>query len=186
MNSQSKPKRKSSKFFCCTCIALILVLFFCLTCSSVTFLTTFQPFQIQGNSMTPSYKEGEYYLTNKITYKFSIPQRNSVIVFISPADEQLYIKRIIAVPGDVLKISNGEVYINNMKLNERYLSGDGMTKNGSYLDSDESVTIPENKYFVMGDMRDISSDSRHWGLVPKENIVGKVQFCYWNCGDWYI
>jgi signal peptidase I len=144
-----------------------------------------QPHQVKGNSMyTPSiesFRDGEYILTNKLTYKMEEPKRGDVVVFKAPHNEDYdYIKRIVGLPGDTVKIQGGKVNINDMFLDESsYLPDDSYTSAGSYLKEGEMLTIPLEKYFVLGDNRSHSSDSREWGLIPKNSIVGKAWFRYW-------
>lgn len=151
----------------------------------IIYLFLFQPHQVKGNSMSTSLKKsfynGEYLLTNKISYRFNLPKRGDVIIFKAPQNENYdYIKRIIALPGETIKTKNGKVFINAKPLKESaYLPPTTYTKGGIFLKDEEEITIPQNKYFVMGDNRNFSSDSRDWGLVPKKNIIGKAWFCYW-------
>lgn len=130
--------------------------------------------------MYPTFKDKEYILTNLVTLRISDPKKGDVIVFHSPIDkEKDYIKRIIGGPGDSVFIRDGDVYVNNSKLDEdSYLHG-VKTYGGSFLHEDEVVTIPDGEFFVMGDNRPYSSDSREWGLLKKSEIIGKSFFVYW-------
>ena len=146
----------------------------------VVYLFLFQPHQVKGNSMYPNFHDGEYILTDKISYRLGLPKRGDVIVFKAPKNEEVdYIKRIIGLPGDEIKVSAGLVYINNKKLNEDYLPTDYVTSSGSFLSEDAPVKITEGQYFVLGDNRNHSSDSREWGFVKKDEIIGKAFFRYW-------
>lgn len=130
--------------------------------------------------MQPNYPDGEFLLTDKITYRFNQPQRGDVIVFKAPVNEEDdYIKRIIGLPGERVSIIDGKVYINGILLKEEYLSPTLYTTGGLFLPNNKEVTVPENHFFVMGDNRPYSSDSRAWGFVPRENIIGKAWFVYW-------
>lgn len=142
-----------------------------------------QPFQIAGNAMVPNYVDGQYYLVNKMAYRTNEPTRGDVIVFRSPQNaEKDLTKRVIGVPGDIVSIQNGMVYLNGQVLDESaYIKGEVQTYGGEFLKEGESVTVPENHYFVLGDNRPFSSDSREWGFVSKKSIIGKMAFCYYKC-----
>lgn len=139
-----------------------------------------QPHQVKGASMDTTFHDGEYILTDKISYRFSEPERGDVIVFKAPRNPDFdYIKRIIAVPGDTISIVKGKVYINGEMLVEDYISSDTLILPGQYLREGQQVTINEEEYFVLGDNRSHSSDSRQWGPVPENDVIGKVFFRYW-------
>ncbi len=141
------------------------------------------PVRIMGNSMVPNYVNGEFYLTKKRTEN-SKYLRGNTIIYKSPEDQNItYIKRIIAISGDTLKIEDGQVWLNGVKLNEKHYVVNTYTaipKNGAFLEG-EILKVPKNHYFVLGDNRAISKDSRSYGFIPLENIEGKVWFCYFNC-----
>jgi signal peptidase I len=146
----------------------------------LVYLFLVQPHQVRGNSMYPTFHDGEYLLTDKLSYRLGEPGRGDVIVFQAPQNQEYdYIKRIIGLPGDRVKIKNSQVYINGELLDESYLPEDFTTSGGSFLSEDEEVVIPEGEYLVLGDNRSHSSDSREWGDVPIENIIGKALFRYW-------
>jgi len=140
-----------------------------------------QPHQVKGNSMYGNFHDGEYLLTDKISYKLNEPQYHDVIVFKAPQNEDYdYIKRIIGLPGDKIMIKGEKVYVNGSLIDESAYLDDGVTTQpGNYAREEETITVPLGSYFVMGDNRDNSSDSRDWGPVPKENIVGKAWVRYW-------
>lgn len=150
----------------------------------IVYLFLFQPHQVKGNSMYPNFLNGEYLLTDKITYRLQEPKRGEVIVFVAPKNEDYeYIKRIIGLPGESIKIEEGVVFIDGKKLEEKYLPEDVKTRSGSFLKEGQTFSIPEeDQYFVIGDNRDHSSDSREWGTVPRENIIGRAWLCYWPFG----
>lgn len=130
--------------------------------------------------MYPSFEDGEYILTDKISYRLKQPARGDVVIFRAPRNEEYdYIKRIIGLPGDLIKIENNQIYVNNQQLSEIYLPVNYLTHYGSFMGTGKAVLIPEEEYFVLGDNRDHSSDSREWGFVPKKNIVGKAWIRYW-------
>lgn len=144
------------------------------------YLFLFQPHQVKGNSMYPNFHDQEYLLTDKITYRLSEPQRGDVIVFKAPMHEEYdYIKRIIGLPGDTIKVEDCHIFVNNQKLEENYLENDLCTSAGRTWQTDKEITLSKDEYFVAGDNRPYSSDSRDWGTVPEGNIVGKVWLRYW-------
>lgn len=139
----------------------------------------FRPFQVNGQSMYPTYYNGEYVLTNLIANRIANPHRGDVIVFESPTNkEKDFIKRVIGLPDDRVKIENNTVYINNNVLPEPYLRGQ-TTYTGAFMTEGEEVVVPQGQYFVMGDNREFSSDSREWGFVTKDKIIGYSMFVYW-------
>jgi len=134
----------------------------------------FQPFIVKGESMIPSFQNGDYLIVDEISYRFSEPQRGDVIVFNWPKDKsQRFIKRVIGLPGETVKVSGGAVQVTgtdgkDVTLDEKYLPKDLKTY------GDVTTTIGQNEFFVLGDNRDYSYDSRSWGIVPKSDIIGKA------------
>ena len=146
----------------------------------VVYLFFFQPHQVKGASMEPNFHDGEYILTNKFEYRFSGPKRGDVIVFKSPANPDVdYIKRIIGTPGERVKLANNHFYINDVMLEESYISPKLFTYHGSFLAENQEIIVPEESYFVSGDNRPRSSDSREWGTIERSSIIGKSQLRYW-------
>lgn len=139
-----------------------------------------QPIKTMGQSMAPTYQNGQHLLIEKTSYRFGEPARGDVVVFENSTHEikNLFISRIIGLPGETIKISSGLVYIDGQLLAEPYLSEGTITQSRSFLDEDKEFIIPKEEYFVMGDNRDRSSDSRTWGTLPRENIIGKAWFKY--------
>lgn len=142
-----------------------------------------QPVVVEGTSMLPQLHDGERLLVNKLVYyKFKSVswghiERGDVIVFWYPKDpEKSYVKRVIGLPGETVEVSRGKILINGNELNEPYLEAE----HNQSLPSFEPKKVDEHFYFVMGDNRDNSSDSRYWGLVPEKYIYGKAFFRYWN------
>ena len=133
-----------------------------------------QPFMVDGNSMEPNFHDQEYLLVNQMTYRLRTPERGETIIFQFPKNpSEDYIKRIIGLPGETVEITEGKILINNQLLAESYLSEDEQTiANGGLTDFKEQLGLDE--YFVMGDNRGHSSDSREWGAVPRKNIIGRA------------
>lgn len=147
----------------------------------VIYVFLFRPFEVKGESMYPNFYDKEYVLTNLILLRFQAPARGDVIVFKAPPDpEKDYIKRVVAIPGDTVSIKDGKVYINGALLDESaYLSSDIKTYPGAFLSEGKVVQVPEDEYLVLGDNRLYSSDSREWGFVRRDAIIGDSMFVYW-------
>lgn len=144
------------------------------------YLLILQPHKIRGASMDPNFPDGEYLLTDKVSYRFGEPKRGDVIVFKAPpTPDEEFIKRIIGLPGDKVSVKNGKVYINEKLLEEQYLDPSLYTSAGNFPVEDGTITVPQDEYFVLGDNRDHSSDSRAWGFVPKKKITGRAWLVYW-------
>jgi signal peptidase I len=143
----------------------------------ITFL--YQPVRVEGTSMLPRLVDQDRLFINKFVYHFEAIEPGDVVVFHYPRDPQKsYIKRIIAIPGDHLRIDRGRVYVNEKLLSEPYIPDE-------YRDtrSLDAMVIPKDEYFVMGDHRSISSDSREFGPVKRDLIYGKAAFVYWPTQD---
>lgn len=145
-----------------------------------------QPHQVSGNSMYPNFHTGEYLLTNKLAYRLGVPRRGEVIVFKAPAGAHCptggacdFIKRIIGEPGDRIRLRAGKFYINGQSLDEPYLNVDLKTSGDAYLSEGQEITLGEDEYFVAGDNRLGSSDSRAWGPITTGSIVGRAWIKYW-------
>lgn len=144
----------------------------------VLYLFVMTPHEVVGNSMHPTYKNGEYLMANKISYKLHKPERGDVVIF-KYSDTQDFIKRIIGLPGDTVMLKDGNIYINGVKLEESdYLSESIYTNGQEYLKEGQSITVPDGEYFVCGDNRNHSSDSRAFGPVKLQNIKGKAWIVY--------
>ncbi len=132
-----------------------------------------RPFIVSGNSMDPNIKHGQYLIIDEISYRFREPERGEVIVFKSPPEpSKYYIKRIIGLPGDTVKISNGQITITNDTYPEGFVLQEPFISHT--LKDSATFTVPSDKYFVMGDNRSGSYDSRSWGSLPKDNIRGRA------------
>ncbi|HEX8965134.1 MAG TPA: signal peptidase I [Patescibacteria group bacterium] len=151
----------------------------------VIYLFFFRPFQVTGLSMYPNFQDKEYVLTNLISLRFGNPVQGDVVVFKAPpSPDKDFIKRVIGIAGDTVMVKNGDVYVNGQKLDESgYLKSDVKTYAGAFLQEGQAVTVPQGEYFVMGDNRPESSDSREWGFVPQANLIGKSFFVYWPVND---
>jgi len=145
----------------------------------VVYLFVMQPHQVRGASMDTTFKDGEYILTNKLAYRVGTHKQGDVVVFDSPENSDIdFIKRIIGLPGDKIRVTDGHVYVNDKMLEEPYLTVSTSTFDGGFLVEDEEVTVPEGYLWVMGDNRPRSSDSRSFGPVEQIHVVGKVFFRY--------
>lgn len=139
-----------------------------------------QPNKVDGSSMFPTLHDKERILTSKITYRFEEPARRDMIVFTPPAEQNGdYVKRIIAIPGDVILLQAGDVYLNGKKLVEDYLPEGTRTAEKAFLREGKPYTVLQGEYMVFGDNRSFSSDSREWGPITRKSIIGKAWFEYW-------
>ena len=151
----------------------------------IIYLTLVQPHQVNGQSMVPNFQSGEYVLTDKVSFKFRQPERGEVIVFHAPEAAHCpkgtgcdFIKRVLGVPGDTIAVENNHIIVNQVPLTENYIPEDYRTLPGAFTQG-RSVTLSEGEYFAVGDNRPYSSDSRQWGPITKNDIVGRAFFRYW-------
>ncbi len=135
-----------------------------------------EPFVVSGSSMVPNFHNRDYLIIDRLSYRSGEPKRGDVIVLKFPKDtSQFFIKRVIGLPGEKVAVSQGNVIVYNnqnpqgLTLKESYLPSVGIT-----LGKPETVSLGEGEYFVLGDNRTASSDSRVWGILPQDDIVGKV------------
>jgi signal peptidase I len=153
------------------------------------YLFVAQPNQVHGNSMVPNFQNNEFLLTEKLTYHRRLPKRGEVVIFKAPPSEPCaeneceYIKRVVGLPGESITVNDGNVYINNRLLEEPYIPSDYQTNPGSYLREGRTVNIPQGEYMLLGDNRPHSRDSREFGPIPKESIVGRAFLRYWPVED---
>ncbi len=153
-------------------VLLSAVLFFAINAISARI-------RVDGYSMEPTLHNGEFVIVNRLAYKLGSVQRGDVIVFRFPRDpEQEYIKRVIGLPGDQVKVIDGKVYVNGKQINEPYIAAPPNYQNQS--------EVPADSLFVLGDNRNNSSDSHTWGPVPMNDVIGKALFVYWPLNDWGI
>jgi signal peptidase I len=170
------------------------------------YLLIMRPHRIEGQSMMPNFPDSEYLLTERVSYYIHGPKRGDVVVFVPPPisanigqvtcgnappvsaptlDE--YVKRVIGLPGEKIKVKDGHIYINGKLLNEPYLKDTVVTSSGPFLCEDQEYSIPNGEYMVFGDNRPNSSDSRYWGPIPlnpspntdREGINGRAWIIYW-------
>ncbi len=137
-----------------------------------------QPYRMSGSSMVRTLVNGEYFMVNKLDHDY---KRGDIVVFRNPEDDaQDFVKRIIAIPGDKIKIASGEVYISGFKEEDIYLKETGKTKARGLLAEDQEVLVPEDEYILLGDNREFSIDSRDYGNIKKDAIIGKYWFSYYK------
>jgi signal peptidase I len=135
----------------------------------------FQVARVEGQSMAPTLEDQDRLIVNKLVYRIGDPRRGDIVMLYYPLNpEKSFVKRVIAEEGDTVRIVDGRVYVNDIPLKDDYVPSEFR----SHDDWGPQV-IPEGYYFVMGDHRNNSSDSRHWGMVPKKYIIGKVQLRWW-------
>jgi len=140
----------------------------------------FQPFLVKGQSMEPNFENGDYLIIDEISYRFKSPQRGEVIVFKYPQNPSLrYIKRIIGLPGETIEIKDGEIIISQNGKAQIILDESKYLPSGTKTTGEIRVSLNKDDYFVLGDNRSASADSRRWGPLPKEDIIGRVLFRAW-------
>lgn len=137
----------------------------------------FKPFYVKGQSMEPNFYEHDYLIIDEISYRFRTPVRGEIIVFRSPVNEDYYLKRVVGLPGERVKIEDNKIVIFNLE------NPQGLVVNETYLNESTTgsvnITLTNDQYFVMGDNRDASYDSRRFGPIEKNAIVGKVWLRGW-------
>ncbi len=149
--------------------------FFSIVVSFFIILFVYQPVKVEGGSMEPGLEDQERIFINKLVYRLESIERGDIIVFRYPRDpRKSFIKRVIALPGDHVRIAAGRLYVNGERVMEPYVPGEFQDAR-SYPD----LEVPENTYFVLGDHRSMSNDSRDFGPVPRGFIYGKAVFGYW-------
>src|SRR5215467_11252999 len=160
-----------------TTLAWLRDLFLSVVIAIVVILFLYQPVKVEGTSMMPALVDQERIFINKFIYRFGLSDigRGDTVVFWFPGDpSKSYIKRVIGVPGDSVEVREGTVFVNGGALKESYVPEE-------YRDhvSMPRRTVPSDQYFVLGDHRVSSNDSRNWGMVPRNYIYGKAVFVYW-------
>lgn len=135
--------------------------------------------RVDGTSMEPTLVHGEFILVNRISYVFGELERGDIVIFHHPAGiQEDLIKRVIGLSGDTVQVRNSVVYVNGLQLNEPYIS-QAPAYSGEWL-------VPDGYLFVLGDNRNNSNDSKDWGLLPIENVVGKAVLIYWPPPMWDV
>ena len=168
------PKTRSSRLVWDVIETLLLALVLFLGINLIT-----ARIRVGGPSMQPTLYDGEYVLVNRLAYKWAKPRLGEVIVFRFPRNpRQEYVKRVIGTPGDEVYITNKKVFVNGQLLDEPYIS-EPPRDYGTWR-------VPEKSLFVLGDNRNVSSDSRDWEFVPLENVVGKALAVYWPPSAWTL
>ena len=163
-----EPKRSILKSWIRDLIISLAISIFC-----IMFL--YQPVKVEGTSMLPELQDQERIFINKFVYRWEPIERGDIVVFHYPRDpEKSYIKRVVALPGDHIKIVEGQLYVNDDPVKEAYVPQE-------YYDyrSYPLTVIPDDSYFVLGDHRSLSNDSREFGFVKRDLIYGKAVFVYW-------
>ena len=151
-------------------------IFFAVGTAIMIVVFLYQPVKVEGTSMLPELRDQERIFVNKFVYRIEEINRKDIVVFWYPKDpSKSYIKRIIGMPGDTVEIKDGVVYVNNKRLKEPYIDPRFIDSSRSY----EPVYVEPGHYYVLGDHRNQSNDSRMWGLVPEKYIYGKAVFRYW-------
>ena len=151
-----------------------------------------QAFKIPTGSMRPTLLEGDLILVNKFIYGAKVPfthlrfpavkdlKRGDVVVFIYPEDNKKdFIKRLVGLPGDIIEIKSGTIYINDSPLLDPVFNQRYYYNRGDFSKEGQKITVPPGNYFVLGDNSGSSKDSRYWGFVPKDNILGEAMVIYW-------
>lgn len=165
---QETPPRNSLRSFLVEVlqtVVLALVLYFLID-------SVLARVRVENISMEPTLQPGEFILVNKLAYRLGSVSHGDVVIFHYPLNPiEDYIKRVIGLPGDVVKVENGQVLVNGNPMNEPYIMAPPHYNN--------SWTVPAGQFFVLGDNRNSSSDSHNWGFVPLENLVGKALVVYW-------
>lgn len=169
MEQKDVPSKKSSFF-----MEILQSLLVAVILAFIIHTFIMQNFRIPSGSMIPTLQIQDYIFASKLTYRFNEPKRGDIIVFKYPKDTtRFFVKRLIAVGGESVALKNSKLYIDGHQVAEDYLP------EGLRFPDYGPVTVPEGNYFMMGDNRNNSSDSRDWGFVPESLIVGKEIFIYW-------
>jgi signal peptidase I len=176
-SQEGQSQKHSARSGLFTALSWVRDLAFSVLLAVILIVFIYQPVKVEGTSMMPALTDQERIFINKFTYRFGTGniERGDMVVFFYPLDPtKSYIKRVIGVPGDTVQIDNGTVYVNGERLAEPYVPDEYRDRLPRPLE-----TVPADHYFVLGDHRSSSNDSRAWGTVPRSNIYGKAVFVYW-------
>lgn len=176
-NQTGDVRQKIKKYFLITWEFLQIILLAAVIVLPIRYFI-FQPFIVKGDSMVPNFHSGDYLIVDEISYRFSNPARGDVVVFRYPLDEsERFIKRIIGLPGETVEVKDGKITITSQDgnyasiLNEKSYLPDLLSTDGA-----KKITLKTDEYFVLGDNRQFSYDSRSWGVLPKDELIGKAAF----------
>lgn len=176
MQSDEQPKSRG----CAVIRELLETILFTLLIYFLVRFFVFENYRVEGHSMAPTLADQQYLVVSKLSYRLGEPQRGDIVVFQDPRNpDRKLIKRVIGLPGEVVAIQQGEVFINGQQISESYTNG-----RGHY--SVPSTPIPAGQYYVLGDNRSNSSDSHNWGTLGGDYIVGKAWLSYWPPDLWGI
>lgn len=175
------PVASFSRFF----LDIVETVVVALSIFLVIYLFFMQPHQVNGQSMEPNFHNGEYVLTDKVSYHTGDPQRGDVVVFHAPPAAGCpdgtgcdFIKRVLGVPGDTVSVKENKIWVNGRILPEAYLDENLEINPGEFTRGGREVVLGPDEYFVSGDNRPFSSDSRSWGPIKRADIVGRAFFRY--------
>lgn len=174
---EAEPEQKTARSGLFSTLAWMRDLAFSVLLAIILIVFIYQPVKVEGTSMMPALTNDERIFINKFTYRFGTGniERGDLVVFFFPLDRsKSYIKRVIGLPGDTVQIENGTVYVNGERLDEPYVPDEYRDRQ-----SMPAVTVTSDHYFVLGDHRSSSNDSRAWGTVDRRDIYGKAVFVYW-------
>lgn len=149
------------------------------------YLFLFRPHQVNGMSMAPNFRDKDFILSERVSYRFREPERGEVVIFKAPPTEVCaaieceYIKRVVGLPEEKVKVDDGRVYINDQPLDEPYLPSGVSTSPGDFLVEGEDRVVPPEHYLLLGDNRSGSRDGRDFGFIAKKDIVGRAFLRYW-------
>ncbi len=152
----------------------------CTAVFAIVYFFVGQLLKVTGDSMFPTLKNNEQIVAEKLSIKWQDPKRGEIMVFKHPSEpSRLLIKRVIAVPGDILSLSQGKVFLNGEQLEEPYLQPNVVTKGGTIIEVGNKYSVPTGEYVFFGDNREQSSDSRFFNTIKKENIIGRAFAVYY-------